>query len=204
MPYHALIAASTLALLSGCATFRGSEPIHPPAGDPRHPALVAELRPEFRWRPPVGKEFTYDLIVLRATKWSSGPRTDCESDDESGAEGTRGSRPTRWPSLPLEQAAYFRAGLREATHRIDVDLAPDTSYLWSVRTRQGDRVSGWACYDYRTLTRPVAFGDPVVRPAGFGLQLQLPITAVFPKEANSFFVFRTPNHERLVGDSRGK
>ena len=40
--------------------------------------------------------------------------------------------------------AYYREGLTEATHKVEIPLKPKTKYLWSIRTRKGDAVSAWS------------------------------------------------------------
>jgi len=59
-----------------------------------------------------------------------------------------------------------------------------------VRTRVGEKLSGWACYDYRTL-RVDALREVSVQPVGLGVRVSIPLAPLFAKDANSFFVFRT-------------
>lgn len=184
-----LMVVSAFALLAGCASYRVTAPIHPPAGDPRNPALIDGRQPEFRWQAQAGDDVTYDLVVLRATAFSSGPRADCAPLEaaESG-NGSRSSRSADWPSF--EPPVYFRQQISEPRHRLDVDLEPGRTYLWSVRTRTGDKVSGWACYDYRSARLPSS-SDVSVERVGLGLRVSFPVTALFSKDRDSFFVFRT-------------
>jgi len=185
-----VLAFSFAAVLSGCASYRHSAPLHPPAGNPRHPPVIAELRPEFRWQPQAKANVTYDLVVLRATALSSGPRRDCAA--ETSVAGTSATvlahqgEQHPWPFF--ERPVYLRERLPEARHRIDQELKPNTTYLWSVRVRDGDQVSGWACYDYRTVLRAESLR---VEPAGLGVRVSLPLGELLPKDADAFFSFRT-------------
>lgn len=181
---------SFAAALSGCASYRHSAPLHPPAGDPRHPPVIAELRPEFRWQPQARANVTYDLVVLRATALSSGPRSDCApATSAAGANAAvlpRQGEERPWPFFA--RPVYLRERLPEARHRIDQELKPDTTYLWSVRVRDGEQISGWACYDYRTVLRAESLR---VEPAGLGVRVSFPLGELLPKDADEFFSFRT-------------
>ncbi|KFB69635.1 MAG: hypothetical protein CAPSK01_000694 [Candidatus Accumulibacter vicinus] len=181
---------SLTALLSGCASYRHSAPLHPPAGDPRSPPVISELRPEFRWQPQAKANVTYDLVVLRATALSRGPRSDCTPEASAAGASTavvaRQGEQRPWPFF--ERPVYLRERLPEARHRIDQELEPNIAYLWSVRVRDGDQVSGWACYDYRTLLHAESLS---VERAGLGFRVSFPLGALLPKDADAFFSFRT-------------
>ena len=115
-------------ILSGCSsTFYFVEPIYPEVVRPDDPKIVDSLKPTFQWKPLEEKDVTYDLIVYEAiieeTFWKTIRRT-------------------------VGREIYYREALEMPNHRIEKLLKPDTEYFWSVRTRQGDKVSKWAIYDY--------------------------------------------------------
>lgn len=114
-------------ILVGCTTFHGIEPIYPKVGNPISPKGVNSLQPTFRWKPSPEPDVTYDIIIYECIKLKSFWR---------GIERSVG------------REVYYRQGLKEAEHKINEPLKPDSEYYWSIRTRQGEKVSKWATYDY--------------------------------------------------------
>lgn len=116
----------SLVFLGGCVmkTYNGdTKPIYP---TPSYmswiwPTSVDSLSPTFRWKNDSKVSSTYDFAI-----W----------DEELGFRMK--SR------LPI----YYKEALPQPEHKIEVPLAPNTSYVWSVRSRSGDKVSAWATYNY--------------------------------------------------------
>ena len=103
-------------------TIHGITPISPIAGlsyvSDQSP-VVKSLQPTFRWEPVDERDARYDLII-----------------HESHVLGAVG------------REVYYREGLQEPEHTLDVSLQPDREYYWSVRVRRGDQVSEWSRFDY--------------------------------------------------------
>lgn len=125
-------------LFSGCTmtNFHGGiEPISPDAGNPVFADTVDSLSPTFRWEPDVEDPHTYDLAI-----W------------DVGSFAQKGIWPTT-AYVPMGNKepgpqVYLKENIPVAEHTLEVALAPDTLYLWSIRTRLDDKVSDWATYDF--------------------------------------------------------
>lgn len=85
---------------------------------------VKSLQPTFRWEPVTDSTAHYDFIVL----------------ESYGSEAVVG------------RIVYYREGLEEPEHTLEVSLQPDREYYWSVRVRRGEEVSKWSRFDYWALT----------------------------------------------------
>lgn len=123
----------SLMLLSGCIlkVHNGdTKPIYPEVGYFNWPKRVDTLTPTFRWKVDTKAPSTYDLAI-----W----------DTQLGFRMKSG--------LPI----YYKEALPQPEHKIEVPLAPNTLYYWSVRSRSGGKVSAWATYDYYAFA-VVAFG----------------------------------------------
>jgi hypothetical protein len=83
--------------------------------------MVATLQPTFQWTLPKEPGLSCDFII-------------CEGVLERHGYWVPG------------KTAYYRAGLTTGTHTIDRPLAPNTVYVWSVRSRVGKKISTWAAY----------------------------------------------------------
>lgn len=114
-------------MLSGCTSFHAIKPLSPEVGNPNFPSQVETLQPTFKWEEAQGAGITYDLIVYEGIKV------------ESFWEGVKRS---------VGKELYYREGLPQPEHKMEVPLEPGREYYWSVRTRQGEKVSEWAKYDY--------------------------------------------------------
>ncbi len=55
------------------------------------------------------------------------------------------------PSIGPRGKVYYREGLQEPEHTLEVSLQPDRKYYWSVRMRRGEEVSEWSRFDYRKI-----------------------------------------------------
>jgi hypothetical protein len=114
--------------LAACTTFHGVRPTDPGQGNPAWPPMIDSLQPTLRWVPAGGPETTYDLVIYEGVGqardfWHS----------ESRVPGT---------------IVYYREELPAAAHKLEQPLEYDKLYFWSVRTRNGDRISAWSKYDW--------------------------------------------------------
>jgi hypothetical protein len=85
---------------------------------------VGTLRPTFQWSAPNEPGVSYDFIICVGVLERHG----------------------FW--LPGKKA-YYRGDIKTTTHTVEQPLLPDTMYVWSVRTRSGNKVSKWAAYSDR-------------------------------------------------------
>jgi hypothetical protein len=136
-------------VMSSCTSFRGVKPLYPEPGNPGLPSKVDSLQPTFRWEPSSDAGVTYDFIVYECLKVSN------------WLKGTKRS---------VGREIYYRQGLNSTEHKIEEPLKPDSEYFWSIRTRQGEKVSSWSLYDYTLFL-------------GMG----------YTKATNQPFLFKTPD-----------
>jgi hypothetical protein len=118
-----------LIFLAGCSlpVYKGDiRPVYPELGYGVRPTVVDSLTPTFRWQYDMTTPCTYDFAI-----WDVGDVT---------AWGT-GSR------MEFRPYIYYKEALTQPEHKIELPLAPDTLYYWSVRTRSGNVVSAWATHD---------------------------------------------------------
>jgi hypothetical protein len=127
MKHCAIMTVIFAFLLLGCTSFKGIKPIYPKVGNPNSPKAVDSLTPTFKWEPSKEPGVTYDFVIYEGIK------------EESFWKGTKRA---------MGRRVYYREGLTETEHTIREPLKPDTEYYWSVRTRNGDKVSEWSLYDY--------------------------------------------------------
>ena len=135
-------------MLAGCTSFHEIKPLSPEVGNPNFPKQVETLQPTFKWEAVQREGITYDLIVFEGIKI------------ESLWEGVKRS---------VGKEIYYREGLPQAEHKIEAPLEPGKEYYWTVRTRQGDKVSEWAKYDYTLF-----------------------LGTAYMKAGNQPFIFKTP------------
>lgn len=115
------ILAGLLALMACSATtIHGITPISPRAGMNNRPPAVKTLQPTFRWEPVAESNARYEFIIF----------------ESYGGEAVVG------------REVYYREGLQEPEHTLEVSLQPDREYYWSVRMRRGEEVSEWSRFDY--------------------------------------------------------
>ena len=118
------ILGGLLALVACSITkIHGVTPISPKGGLSswsRRPLTVESLEPTFRWEPVPEQDARYDFIIY-------------ESHGITAAVG---------------REVYYREGLQEPEHTIEVELKPKREYFWSVRMRRGEEVSEWSRYTY--------------------------------------------------------
>lgn len=123
----------------------GVRPIHPPLSV--EIPLVDSLRPMLRWQS-CGKHVGYDVIVARPIAWDQRLPA---SVHEGASEEARQA-----------QIVYYREDLAKTSHTLQAALEPETTYVWSVRTRFGDpvRIGGWSTHtSHRPLTRRERIGN---------------------------------------------
>jgi len=112
-----------LLALAACSvtTIHGVTPISPEVGQD---PTVETLQPTFRWEPVAGQDARYDFIIY---------------ESYGGIMAAVG------------REVYYREGLQEPEHTIEVELKPKHGYFWSVRVRRGEEVSEWSRYDFRDV-----------------------------------------------------
>ena len=119
--------AGLLALMAcTTTTTHGITPISPRAGMSSwtdEPPVVETLQPTFRWEPVDESNARYDFVIF-------------QSYDHLGQEAVVGRK------------VYYREGLQEPEHTVEVSLQPGQHYYWSVRVRRGEEVSDWSRFDY--------------------------------------------------------
>ncbi len=103
-----------LGLMACCTRIHGVTPISPRAKV--SPTAVETLQPTFRWKPAAEGDVRYDFIILESHPY----------EEVVGRE------------------VYYREGLQEPEHTLEVSLQPDREYYWSVRVRHGQEVSEWS------------------------------------------------------------
>ena len=89
---------------------------------------ISTLKPTFQWTAPAGSGLVYELIV-------------CEGKTERHGYWIAG------------KMVHRREGITTTSYTLEKPLAPCTIYVWSVRTRSGNRTSKWAQYLDRDWSR---------------------------------------------------
>ena len=150
MEYIIGLSALLLFILSSCSTkYHVCEPIYPKPGYAGAITNVENLQPTFKWKPiaepetyhlkkngelnysGIFQDVTYDLVIYEGIKikmgmtWTSGPSTTWQEGEKT----------------------YYREGIEETEHKVEIVLKPGMVYIWSVRTRKGTNVSSWSRYD---------------------------------------------------------
>jgi hypothetical protein len=138
-----------LLLLVGCTSFQGVRPDSPASAVGFGIGRVDSLTPNLSWQQAEGQNITYDLVLYEAIR------------EEGYVTGGFWIEPG--------PRVYYRGAITGTSHRVETQLKPNTQYFWSVRVRQGQRVSRWSTYNYT---------DP------------------FLTQRNSSFTFMTPKDEQ--------
>lgn len=125
-------------------SFTGVTPIYPEARG----QVVENLQPTLRWKPSHDSNVTYDVIIYEAVV-----------GEERNMAG------------PL---IIQRNNIPATSYKVEKPLKQNTNYFWSVRSRQGDKVSRWSRYGYTSITS----GGLVIR--------------YHKKYSNQYFTFETP------------
>jgi len=119
------ILAVLLALVAcSTVTIHGVTPISPEPGSfdwTGRPTAVESLQPTFRWEPVDERDARYDFVIYE-------------------------SHSVLFAAVGRE--VYYREGLTEPEHTLEVPLQPNREYYWSVRVRRGEEVSEWSRFDY--------------------------------------------------------
>lgn len=110
--------------------FQGVTPIAPEVRQSGFPA-TNDLMPEFRWKGCPRSDVTYDLILYEAASYA-----------------VRGAMV---PSYMKGRVVTYVEDLARASWRPETPLKADTRYIWSVRLRDGDTVSGWSTQSHSTF-----------------------------------------------------
>lgn len=101
--------------------FAGVEALKPESGSAQNFPVTDSLSPAFEWKPSPRPEVTYDFVLY-------------ETLEMGGMEGTR---------LRGDRVAYAES-LAEPRFELPAPLKPGTKYQWSVRLREGSKVSSWS------------------------------------------------------------
>ncbi len=64
------------------------------------------------------------------------------------AKRTSGGLRLVYDEWAIGKEVYYREGLTEPEHTLEVPLQPNREYYWSVRVRRGEEVSEWSRFDY--------------------------------------------------------
>lgn len=124
------VAIGVLLGLTACvghATYPLITPLYPRAHQFFEPFEIDSLQPTFRWKlssKSSDPDTSYDLIIYDVIKTEASQQR------------------------LIGKVVYYRQGLKEAEHKIEEPLKPNTEYAWSVRIRQDEKVSDWANYNY--------------------------------------------------------
>lgn len=110
--------------------FQGVTPIAPAVKQSGFP-VTNDLTPEFRWKGCPRSDVTYDLILYEAASYA-----------------VRGAMV---PSYMKGRVVTYVEDLARPSWRPEKPLKPDTRYIWSVRFRDGDTVSGWSTQSHSTF-----------------------------------------------------
>jgi hypothetical protein len=110
--------------------FRGVTPISPDVTQSGFP-VANDLMPVFRWKGCPKSDVSYDLILYEAAAYAVG-----------GA---------MVPSYMRGRVVAYAQDLKESQWKPEAPLKPDTRYIWSVRLREGQTVSGWSTQSHSTF-----------------------------------------------------
>jgi hypothetical protein len=115
----------------GCSKrFRGVTPISPDVTQSGFP-VAGDLVPEFRWKGCPKADVSYDLVLYEAAAYAVG-----------GA---------MVPSYMRGRVVAYAEDLKEPRWKPETPLKSDTRYIWSVRLREGQTVSGWSTQSHSTF-----------------------------------------------------
>lgn len=110
--------------------FSGVTPISPEVARSGFPK-TSSLQPELRWTPSSNPDVSYDLILYDAASYAMG-----------GA---------MIPMYMKGRVVAYAEDLQAPYWQPPIPLAPDTRYIWSVRLREGETVSGWSTQGHFTF-----------------------------------------------------
>lgn len=122
---NVVLLASLVLNTYGCATYHGVRAISPMVRYPGSPYTVSSLQPVLEWAPSEAKDTTYDVIVV---------------EQLNDAQNHKLFNPGR--------TVFYREGITETKVKIEPPLVLDTLYWWTVRSRNGGKVSEWSRYDF--------------------------------------------------------
>lgn len=112
---------------------------------------VESLRPTLKWEAVPGA-LDYDLIIYTAIPkdpvrltWAGMEKVDRK----------------RTGFFVLGKEIYYREAVGGTSHVVAEPLAPDSVFVWSVRTRTGTNVSPWATYDFHKGYKVIGDGPGV-------------------------------------------
>lgn len=116
--------------LGGCTTYKIARPIFPSSQNPqRGTPIVPSLQPLLSWETSPEMLASYDVIIYEVI-------VDSTKKDLKPERGVK---------------VYYRENVAGNAHIVQAVLRPDTEYYWTFRIRNGEDVSDWASYNYRSL-----------------------------------------------------
>ncbi len=110
--------------------FSGVTPVSPEVSQSGFPTS-SSLTPEFRWKPSARQDVSYDLILYEAAAYVVGDQM--------------------VPSYMRGRVVAYEEDIQEPRWQPTSPLKPDTRYIWSVRLREGESVSGWSTQSHFTF-----------------------------------------------------
>jgi hypothetical protein len=138
-------------LFNGCVSYHFTRPIFPASINPgKELKIVTSLQPLLSWEP---ASANYDVIIHEVR---------IDSSKKNNIKRLAGNR------------VYYRENISGNSHVVQAVLKPDTEYCWSLRIRDGGKISEWASFDYRTFLFHIKtngafymFKTPYLRPLTF-------------------------------------
>ena len=150
LAHKALLPMLLSLLFAGCAIgighFNGIQPVSPKPPmsfargtdalgrytDPSGVPMVDGLQPTFVWKAAGSEGTKYDLSICVGV-------------------GKRVNPVMTVVAFSPGKQVYYREGIEGFSHHVEDDLAINTLYVWSVRTRNGSNVGPWSTYDFHTF-----------------------------------------------------
>jgi len=111
----------------GCSTYKGIKPIYP-----THKGMVSSLQPILRWEAISDTNATYDIVIY----------------ERAGEQHTEGTSGVEWD----RKKVYYRENIQGTSHKVEIPLKPNTTYLWSLRARKGENISKWSKLQIEVFT----------------------------------------------------
>lgn len=114
-------------ILASCASFDIAEPITPESGWPYKAVEVDSLQPVLSWEPEF--EGAADLIIFKGPYTENGYLC-CGEQSE------------------LQGLLYIEKNIEATEHKLKVELEPNRTYFWAVRSSKESEESEWSNYEY--------------------------------------------------------
>jgi len=109
--------------------YSGVTPVSPEIANQGFPQTDS-LSPLFKWQPSSKQRITYDFVVYEAASYS------VSGMDRQYLEG---------------RLVAYKENIKDPFLKLKEPLSPKTKYYWSVRMRDGDKVSRWSSFSYKSF-----------------------------------------------------